>query len=294
MTPESESCEELIIPLDSVITRDYKINILDRVNLPYYRWELASFDDYTQDKAGVILFEWEGNTYYNSTQISQKMLQFLQSYDRTKDVKYINETKKFAEKMVSRAIVQDSAFYFPFDFNWHLKERVLELEPPWYCGMAQGQALSAFIRLYDASKDDRYLKLANKIQKSLTLIKGNYDPWVIYIDQERYYWIEEYPEECPNHVLNGFIFALFGLYDHYRFTNDSTSLHLLKAGITTVVDHIEGWRKPGDISKYTYKYHITSGFYHTVHVKLLEKLFQITDDPFFKEMADAFRSDYWE
>ena len=33
---------------------------------------------------------------------------------------------------------------------------------PWYSGMAQGQALSAFIRLYNVTNDDSYLKISSK------------------------------------------------------------------------------------------------------------------------------------
>jgi hypothetical protein len=38
----------------------------------------------------------------------------------------------------------------------------------------------------------------------------------------------------PAHILNGFIFALFGLYDYYRVTQDEHALELFNAGIETL------------------------------------------------------------
>ena len=295
-TPEQEDINMTtrIVSLDSVNVREYDINKLEYPHLPYSRWELTRFDDYPQDDDGIILFEWQGRRFYNPTQMSQKLMQFLESYRRVKEEKYIVQAKKFAEKLLELSVSQDGALFFPFSFDWYLKEKVLILSPPWYSGMAQGQALSAFIRLYHFSGDERYLDKANQIRTSLTQLKGLYDPWVVCTDNEKYYWIEEYPEDDPNHVLNGFIFALWGLYDHYRITEDSTSLHLLRAGITTVADHIESWRNPGSVSKYTFKYHTTSKTYHMVHIKELERLAKVTGNAFFQNMADIFRQDYCE
>lgn len=285
---------ETKIPLDSARTYDYQINFLEYPKLPYSRWQLTSFDDYAKDENGIILFDVEGRYQYNPTQMSQKMMQFLESYRRTKEERYLHECIKIGNKLIEIAHIQEEALFFPFKFYWPFKEEVHVMAPPWYGGMAQGQALSAFIRLYQATNDDNYLRISNQIRKSLILVKDDYDPWVVYVDEKGYYWIEEYPESCPNHVLNGFVFALYGLYDHYRITGDTTSLFLLRAGIKTVADHIEGWRQPGDLSKYTLKYHITSEFYHHIHVRILWRLSVITGDPFFKDMSEKFMADYYK
>ena len=39
-----------------------------------------------------------------------------------------------------------------------------------------------------------------------------------YKDEHGNIWLEEYPTIPTSHVLNGFIYAIFGIYDLYRVT----------------------------------------------------------------------------
>ena len=65
----------------------------------------------------------------------------------------------------------------------------------------------------------------------------------MYKDKEGFVWYEEYPslENEPPHVLNGFIFALFGLYDYYKATESEEALELFNQGIKTLKEKINLW-----------------------------------------------------
>ena len=84
--------------------------------------------------------------------------------------------------------------------------------------MDQGQALSFYIRYFQLTNNEYYLLQAEKIVAffDLNVEDGGFKR----IDKNGNLWYEEYPSSEPSYVLNGFIFALYGLIDFYRVTND--------------------------------------------------------------------------
>ncbi len=272
--------------------KDYSIYDLPFNDKPYAWWIPAKLDDYTTDSDGIIVFELNGNHYYHPVQIAQKMLHFIASYHRTDDDNYIIETERFAEKLVDNALTYNGALYFPYEFDWNLGGFGIKMKAPWYSGMAQGQVLSAMARLYQVTQEPRHLEICSQIFKSFTLFKGLSDPWIAYVDNDQYYWIEEYPELDPNHVLNGFIFALFGLYDYYLIDNREDVKTYLQAGLTTMADHLSLYRRVGGYSLYSLKYNVTYPDYHLVHTDQIKYLYEITKDPHFINLYIDYYGDY--
>jgi hypothetical protein len=109
------------------------------------------------------------------------------------------------------------------------------------------------------------------------------------------FWIEEYPTSPqPSMTLNGFIFGIFGLYDYYELTGDSTAHDLLERALGTVKNYIASYRRPGKASFYGLTFHRYSGYYHMAHIAQLRKLAAISGDPFFSRWADTLNGDYSE
>ncbi len=273
---------------------EYDIHELPFNDKPYAWWIPAKIDDYPTDDNGVIVFELSGNHYYHPVQIAQKMLHFIASYHRTDHYDYIIETERFAEKLVDNALCKNEALWFPYDFDWDLPGFGIKMTAPWYSGMAQGQVLSAIARLYQITENPAYLEICNQIFNSFRLLKGLSSPWIVYIDEHQYYWIEEYPELNPNHVLNGYIFAIFGLYDYYLIDKDDEVKSYLLASLTTIADHLQAYRQPGGSSRYCLKYHVVHTDYHAVHTDQIKYLYRITRDPFFQSMHTIYSNDYQE
>lgn len=97
----------------------------------------------------------------------------------------------------------------PYGFAWD------EMRPPWYSGMAQGLALSLFSRLgMREAADATYATLP-----TFTRPDG---------------WIEEYPGQSP--ILNGHIFAAFGLYDYWSLSGRGETE--LRAAMQVVADNL--------------------------------------------------------
>jgi hypothetical protein len=117
-------------------------------------------------------------------------------------------------------------------------------------------------------------------------------PWAVFIDNEKFYWIEEYPWNKRTQALNGFIFGIYGLYDYYHITDDLSALHLCQASITTVENYIDQYRVPDGISYYCLRQREQLPKYHLIHTNQLRMLYKITNHGFFSKMADAFYTDY--
>ena len=108
----------------------------------------------------------------------------------------------------------------------------------------------------------------------------------IYVDEQGDTWIEEYPLAKPACILNGFIYALFGVFDFYKKTGNDEAKKLWVKGITTLKHNLEKYNL-GCWSRYDlFDGMPATPFYNTVHVKQLNALFDITADQFFKEYSN--------
>jgi len=155
---------------------------------------------------------------------------------------------------------------------------------PWIHGMAQGLAVSALLRAYELTKEKKYLDTAKKAYNvfNVPLKKGG----VRYIDKQKNIWLEEYSVTPPPHILNGYIFALLGVYDFYQFTKQEKALELWNEGIKTLEKKLDDYDL-GYWSLYNLAHkHPAPIHYHKIHIKQLNRLYQITKNKLFKKYAE--------
>jgi heparosan-N-sulfate-glucuronate 5-epimerase len=86
-----------------------------------------------------------------------------------------------------------------------------ELTPPWMSCMSQGQGISVLVRAYNLTKEEKYLKIAKKaiIPFIEDIDKGGLRSKI----ENKFDFLEEFPFKKPRHVLNGFIYAIVGIYE---------------------------------------------------------------------------------
>lgn len=109
--------------------------------------------------------------------------------------------------------------------NRKLSNGALSLRSGWHSAMAQGQAISLLVRMYAQTNGLQYLNCAKKALQLFDIDSKENGIKTKFMD--KYVWYEEYPTIPSSFVLNGFIYALFGLYDLKMTCNDS---YCLKAG----------------------------------------------------------------
>ncbi len=152
--------------------------------------------------------------------------------------------------------------------GWPLwRELDLPLPSP-YSAMTQGECISAFVRAWMLTEDDAY---AEGARRALTLMckpieKGG--P-AIYVGKDIF--LEEVPHDRRVSILNGWIFALFGLYDSWLVFNDKQTYEVFKQSLDTLLTHL-GEYDAGYWSYYDVQKHLASPFFHDLHIHQLKAL----------------------
>ena len=106
------------------------------------------------------------------------------------------------------------------------------LKVGWISGMTQGLAISLLLRCAKLFGRLEYLGLAEKAFHPMTVPVEEGGAAIVSDD---FYWVEEIPSKNPSFVLNGFIFALFGVYDLCRFTGKKMYKEWFDKAILTLV-----------------------------------------------------------
>lgn len=154
-----------------------------------------------------------------------------------------------------------------------------------YSAMAQGELCSLLLRAYRETKDLEYLARAEKaIDFMLTPVElggtAKYEnDQIIFL---------EYTELAP--VLNGWIFALFGLYDLTLVCDDKKYNHILQKAVISLKNNLCKFDN-GYWSLYDLDNKITSPFYHRLHIAQLEALYTLFRMEEFKWYMDKW-NDY--
>lgn len=253
-------------------------------------------DTGVHDADGVRMFLVDGVMHDHPVAQAQYGLANLDSYRLTRDPLYLTRAEAQAQRLVDRKVVSRGAWFYPYDFDFELYDDAANAShAPWYSAMAQGQALSLFVRLYETTQDPAWRTAADATFASLQLGPAPDVPWVTWVDPSGYLWLEEYPRpgEQSEQVLNGHIFTSFGLYDYWLLTRDPRAATLLAGAFATVQAEIPAvFRDPGWLSNYSKLHHAPTAHYHPIHIAQLLTLQAITHNPVFAADADALRTDY--
>jgi len=148
--------------------------------------------------------------------------------------------------------------------------------------MSQGLAISCLVRAYRLTDDNRFLDSAtNALRPFRQEIR---EGGVASYDEGRT-WFEEYPAYPFKHVLNGFVYSLWGLYDLVRFADHPEARSLYDSGVQTLTL----WLPRFDLG-YWSRYHIPDKprnpatiHYHHLHIDQLDIMHRLTGNDIFRE-----------
>ncbi|MBA2253675.1 MAG: hypothetical protein H0W07_00995 [Chloroflexi bacterium] len=261
--------------------------------LPFYNYPIPGLPlSWTPtDVDGIAMREWEdGRLYYHPVQLASYSFRLLSAYRKTGDAGYLDWARRYAAKIRSLAVESGGALFLPYQFDYPRHE----LRAPWYSGMAQGMILSLFVRMHRITGEADYLAWAKAIFASFWRSGPDDRPWVSRVSARRYLWIEEYPVNAhPDRVLNGFMFAIYGLYEYWKLTGSSGGRRILEGALTTLKAHVMLYRVPGDTSYYCL-YHRTNTAenYHSLHISQLDQIAAMSGDAYFASVAELFRRDH--
>lgn len=261
---------------------------------PYYM-TFAGKADYPgqYDAAGLPMLDYHGavGLQYNPIAISQYGLGNYNLLHRTGDSERRNKFLRAANWLVDN-LERSPAGLWVWNHHFDWEYRAL-LKSPWYSALSQGQGLSLLVRAHLETGDERYREAARRALEPFT--KSLDHGGVAYTDDRGNLWFEEYivSPHPPTHVLNGFIWAIWGLYDFFLATGDRLANELFKASVHTLETNLRLY-EIGFWSLYeqsgTRLKMIASVFYHHLHVVQLHVMHELTGKRVFREFARRWES----
>lgn len=173
-------------------------------------------------------------------------------------------------------------------FDWEYRVR---LKAPWYSGLAQGLGISLLVRAHRETGASKYLETAERAFPSF--FKSTNEGGVSFTDSCGNVWFEEYIVSPPTHILNGFIWAAWGVYDYFLATQSSAARDLFHAAVETLRANLDRYDL-GFWSLYeqsgTALPMIASPFYHRLHIVQLRVMHRITGHAEFLRTADKWET----
>lgn len=153
-----------------------------------------------------------------------------------------------------------------------------------YGAMAQGEGVSLLLRAYKETEDSKYLEIAHKaIDFMITPLEEG--GTTKFENGEAY--LMEYT--FKGMVLNGAIFAWWGLYDYVMTTKDSGSYKsIMDKTLQSLIRTLPEF-KCKIWSMYSLDGLIASPFYHNLHIAQMQAMFEITGEDIFDVYAKRWR-----
>src|SRR5581483_324092 len=167
--------------------------------------------------------------------------------------------------------------------------RKYHLEPPIYSAMAQAQIASVFVRAYLAGAGQHHADIAVAAVQPL-LAAGGSDLVSLTPDGPV---LEEVDSSPPSHILNGWIYSLWGLWDVALGLGHDAARSMYEASLdclrSTLDRYDVGWW-----TRYSLYPHrvpdLAKPFYHRLHIDQMEVLHRLTGVEGFGATAQRWRA----
>lgn len=243
------------------------------------------------DSSGIPMLDYQGRigVHYNPIAIAQWGLGNHDLFRQTGKTEHREKSLKAADWLVARLEKNSfGVFVWNHDFDWEYRTR---LKAPWYSGLAQGQGISLLVRAAAETQSRDYLDAAHCAFESF--LKPISEGGVTFVDEQNQYWFEEYIVSPPTHILNGFVWATWGVYDYFLATRNGQASDLFGRAVETLKLNLKRYDL-GFWSLYeqsgTRLPMIASAFYHRLHIVQLRIMHLLTREQIFAEYANRWEA----
>jgi heparosan-N-sulfate-glucuronate 5-epimerase len=243
------------------------------------------------DSTGIPMLDYHGKigVQHNPIAIAQWG---LGNYNLFSQNRNLERRKKFlaASDWLCDHLEQNShgLWVWNHHFDWEYRSR---LKAPWYSALAQAQGISLLVRAYRETGVTTYFDAADRAFASFT--RSTREGGVAFTDADGKLWFEEYIVTPPTHILNGFIWAAWGVYDYFLATQSRTARDLFNHAVITLRANLDRYDL-GFWSLYeqsgTLLPMVASPFYHRLHVVQLRVMYRLTGDEAFSRYADKWEN----
>ncbi len=212
---------------------------------------------------------------YPPVLIIQYALMNIDLYHATNDHAYLLDVKTCLNYLDLKL----ETFYDSLVWRSEAQE-VYNISDGWISGMYQGQGISLYLRAFQIFNEKKYLETAKKIFKSFdyNYEQGGFKRY----DENNCIWFEEFPSSKPSFVLNGFIYAILGIFDYYRVTKDEKAKNLWDECVITLEKNLHKydtwyWSIYDQLKKELVSYY----YMKNVHIPLMKIMYALTGKSIF-------------
>lgn len=248
---------------------------------PLENSNLEKFDNYPRDADGVIYDPQYDE--HNPALVAKYALALYAEHFETHEEERLADFSRQAE-WLRENFVRAGAFgvwQYPFDYE------PFEASAPWVSALMQGWGLTVMLEAaaLNPEQADAYESIAELALQAFEVpvadggVRSTWDDGTV--------WYEEYATAIPSHVLNGFMFALAGLYQDWQQTGDERAEALFEQGTASLKAKVREYDK-GFTSAYEVYLNSNAtgkGGYHSLHVQQLLWVYCVTADEFFWDLA---------
>lgn len=270
------------------------INLLDDCDIHNVRRYPMNFSAKTIfnnhcDDDGVIMLNYHGDLglQYNPNAIAQQALGYYDLYLDESNQKSLDAFLTQANYFLKHGrMVKDDILLWEYNFPFEMRNY---LTSPWRSALAQSQAISVLIRAHEITRNEIYAEMAHKGFNAFRFLAREHEGGVL-DDHDGFFWLEEYIVNPPNHVLNGFIWALWGVREYAIYFNDSHAHNLWDECINTLEAHLENYDL-GFWTSYDWPHGYdeslpvmpSSFYYQKLHAVQMEAMYNLTKRPLYHQ-----------
>jgi heparosan-N-sulfate-glucuronate 5-epimerase len=249
------------------------------------------------DDAGIPMLDYRGavGRQYNPIAIAQYGLGNYNLWRRSGDPEHRRNLILIADWLASKLERNKAGLsVWMHHFDWDYRERLVA---PWYSALAQGQGISLLVRAHRETGNSSYLDAALAAFEAFRVPVR--EGGVTFTDAKGQLWFEEYIVDPPTHILNGFLWASWGVYD-LALCGNADARNLFDASVQTLKNELASF-DTGYWSLYeqsgTFLPMTASHFYHRLHIAQLRVHHRLTGEAIFKQYADwwhAYTQSKWK
>jgi heparosan-N-sulfate-glucuronate 5-epimerase len=248
----------------------------------FLQYDAGIFGDF--DDTGVPMVGWGKNAKYSAVNIAQYGFIIHDIWLENKSDEYLSVMKACLKQLILLESKENDCIFWR---EMYASERY-NLKVNWTSAMSLGECMSFYLRMYQITNESEILEKCHKIYNSTKVsVQEN---GVKVIDEKGDWWLEEYPSTPSSFVLNGFVYAIFGLVDYHRLTGKTQVQNDLEKYFQTLKNNIKKYDL-GYWSIYDLHYKELVKYYYqkNVHVPQLDALYRLTKHKEFKQIADKWR-----
>ena len=187
---------------------------------------------------------------------------------------------------------------WPMNFNW--VEHGMPMKPPWPNAMAQGMVMSVYVRAWKITGDQCW---AEECLEGLPVFRIPCEQGGVlsnFSGKGSFYEMYPGPAHSAPHVLDGFCFALFGLYEASLLESFSKTENRIndarlnfQRGLETLRRFVSFWDFEGIWSYYGNYGYLASNLYHTLNYLWLDVLGALSGSKRLISLSKKWNPDNW-